>query len=217
MCPFEAVYGVSPPNFLSYIPGTSRVQAVDDYLKDRDAILKELHENLQIAQNRMKCQADQRRRDVQFNVGDFVFVKLQPYRQTSVAFRKSLKLSPRFFGPYEILERVRPVAYRLLLLTRSQIHDVFHVSLLRKHLGSITPISTKLPPVSDDLKLLPQPESILARRVIKKGRYQPRTEFLVKWVGAPSEDATWENARRFSKAYPDFSVLEDKDNVRGRD
>ena len=92
------------------------------------------------------------------------------------------------------------MAYRLFLPVGSQIHDVFHVSLLRKHLGSITPTSAQLPPVSDESILLPQPESILAQRVIHKGKCRPRTEFL----GAPIEDATWENAWRFSKAYPEF-------------
>jgi hypothetical protein len=58
MTPFEVVYGVPPPNLLAYIPGTSRIQAVDDYLRDRDTILLELRHNLQLAQNQMKCQAD---------------------------------------------------------------------------------------------------------------------------------------------------------------
>ena len=94
MTPFEAVYGVPPPNLLAYIPGTSRVQAVDEYLRDRDTILLELRHNLQLAQNRMKCQVDQHRREVSFTMGDYVYLKLQPYWQTSVAFRASLKLAP---------------------------------------------------------------------------------------------------------------------------
>ena len=57
--PFEAVYGVPSPSFLSYIPGTARVQAVDEYLQDRDEILKELRHNLRMAQDRMKSHADQ--------------------------------------------------------------------------------------------------------------------------------------------------------------
>ena len=86
MTPFEAVYGILPPRLLAYVPGTSRVQAVDEYLRDRDAILRELRYNLLQAQNRMKCQADQHRRDASFAVGDYVYLKLQPYRQTSVVF-----------------------------------------------------------------------------------------------------------------------------------
>ena len=92
MTPFEAVYGVPPPNLLMYVPGTYNVQAVDGYLRNRDAILCELRKNLSLAQVWMKCQAGQRRHKVIYEVGDFVYLKLQPYQQTSVAFRSSLKL-----------------------------------------------------------------------------------------------------------------------------
>lgn len=154
--------------------------------------------------------ADRKRREVSFNIGDYVYLKLQPYRQSSVAFRSSMKLAPRFFGPYQISERVGTVAYRLALPPGSQIHNVVHVSLLRKHLGPVTPASTHLPPVADDSTILPQPEAVLDRRVIRKGKYRPKSEILVKWKGATAEDATWENEWRFSKSYPDF-ILEDKD------
>ncbi|KAA8539377.1 hypothetical protein F0562_026069 [Nyssa sinensis] len=202
--PFEAVYGKPPPSLLTYVPGTARVQAVDEYLQDRDQILRELRHNLQLAQERMKSQANQHRREVSFNIGDYVYLKLQPYRQTSIAFRGSLKLSPRFYGPYKVIERVGPVAYKLDLPVGSLIHDTFHVSLLRKHLGTIAPTSPDLPPVAADSTILPQPESILARREVQKGKYRPKSEVLIKWVGTPVEDATWETEWRFRRAYPSF-------------
>ena len=155
MTPFEAVYGIPPPHLLTYIPGTSRIQAVDEYLRDRDTILHELHHNLSMATQRMKCQADQKRREVSFEVGDYVYLKLQPYRQTSVAFRASMKLAPRFYGPYQITKKIGTVAYQLDLPPGSQIHNVFHVSMLRKHLGPIhTTLPGQLPPVSDDSVIL---------------------------------------------------------------
>ncbi|KAL5781783.1 hypothetical protein ACOSP7_006812 [Xanthoceras sorbifolium] len=183
--PFKVVYGVSPPGFLLYVPGTTQVQAVEEYIHDRTAVIKELRHHLTLAQERMK-----KRREVQFQAGDFVYLKLHPYRQTSMAFRSSMKLSPLFFGPFEILEKIGQVAYRLALPYGAQIHDVVHVSLLRKHLGDRPPAVPSLPPVSDESSILPIPETILDRRIIQKGKYRPHTEVLVKWAGASIEDAT---------------------------
>jgi hypothetical protein len=188
--PFEAVYGIPPPHPLTYVPGTAKVQAVEEYLQDRDSLLRDLRRNLRLAQERMTSHANQRRREVSFEVDDYVYLKLQPYRQTTVAFRSSLKLSPQFYGPFQILSKVGIVAYQLDLPKDCQIHIVFHVSLLRKHLGSITPLSAQLPPLANDSSILPQLASILARREIQKGKYRPKAEVLVKWVGALDDDAT---------------------------
>ncbi|KAL5775263.1 hypothetical protein ACOSP7_012820 [Xanthoceras sorbifolium] len=193
MTPFEVVYGTPPPTLLPYVPGTTQVQAVEEYLSNRTTVLKELKRNLTLAQERMKKQADRGRREVQFEVGDFVYLKLHPYRQSSVAFRKSMKLSPRFFGPFEVLNKIGRVAYRITLPPGAQIHDIVHVSLLRKHLGDRPPALPSLPPVSDESTVLPMPEKVLDRRVIQKGKYHPRTEVLIKWAGDSVEDATWEH------------------------
>jgi hypothetical protein len=84
MTPFEAVYGQKPPSVLSYLPGASKVQAVDLTLIAREAILRTLKENLVMAQNRMKQQEDQGCSERQFAEGDQVFLQLQPYKQTSL-------------------------------------------------------------------------------------------------------------------------------------
>ena len=216
MTPFQAVYGVPPPSLLSYVPGTTNVQAVDELLRSREEILCELKKNLIAAQSRMKFIADQRCRDVTFEVGDYVYLRLQSYRQSSVAFRSSLKLAPRYFGPFKVLARIGMVAYKLELPAGSQIHDVFHVSLLKKKIGTGDSIREILPLLSKDSKLIPQPAAVLDRRIIQKGKYRPKTEILVQWEGAPRDDATWENLWRFSKAYLEF-VLEDKEPLRGMD
>ena len=85
--PYQAVYGIAPPTLLSYVPGTTRVQAVDDELRDRDRALKILKENLLKAQTRMKQNADKHRSERVFDVGDWVYLCLQPYRQSFISSR----------------------------------------------------------------------------------------------------------------------------------
>lgn len=111
--PFQIIYGKPPPSILAYISGSSSVEACDSSLSSRDAMLALLKKNLLKAQARMKSYADKHRRQVLFDVGSWVFVKLQPYRQTSLAGSKYCKLSKRFYEPYQVLAKVGPVACKL--------------------------------------------------------------------------------------------------------
>lgn len=115
MTPFEVVYSIPPPSVIIYILGTSNIHTVGEYLLDRDTILRVLHHNISMDEQRMKSQADQHRREVSFIVGDYVYLKLEPSCQESVTFRPSLKLAQRFFGPYQIVKKIGPVACRLKL------------------------------------------------------------------------------------------------------
>ena len=111
MTPYEAVYGQLLPSPTSYLTGCSKVQAVDQLLQHRATMLAHLRENLHQAQNRMKQQADQHRSERQFQEGDQVFLKLQPYKKTSLKDKGCQKLSPKFYGPYQVLQRIGEVAY----------------------------------------------------------------------------------------------------------
>lgn len=99
---------------------------------ERDLIINSLKENLVVAHNRMKKQANLHWRELRFQVGDEVYLKLWLYRQMSRAKKRSEKLSPKLYGPYRVMERIGKVAYRLELPSRTCIHDVFHVSQLKK-------------------------------------------------------------------------------------
>jgi hypothetical protein len=93
---FEAIYGQKPPSFLSYLPGVLKVQVVGQMLTVREAILHTLKENLVMAQNRMKQQADQGHFECQFAEGDQVFLRLQPYKKNSLKSEHYQNLAPKF-------------------------------------------------------------------------------------------------------------------------
>ena len=103
-----------------------------------------IHQHLLRAPRKMKIQADKKRSFRSFQIGDVVYVKIQPYVQTSLANRSSNKLSFRFFGPFIITEKIGEVAYKLQLPDDCSIHLVFHVSQLKKAVVMDHLVSTKL-------------------------------------------------------------------------
>ncbi|PKU61033.1 hypothetical protein MA16_Dca029063 [Dendrobium catenatum] len=153
----------------------------------------------------MKRQADGHRRDIQFEVGEKVYLKLRPYRQKTVANRRNEKLSPRYFGPYEVLERIGAVAYRLKLPPTATIHPVFHVSQLRKAIGDYT-ANPELPAtLTEDLEVVLEPLELMGVRQKEEGT----KEVLIQWKNLPDYEATWEPYERVKHQFPDFH-LEDK-------
>ena len=104
-----------------------------DMIKDTSEKVILIRQRLLMAQSRQKSYVDVRRRPLEFEVGDHVFLKVMPKRGV-VRFDKRGKLSPRFIGPFEILERIGTVAYRLAFPpSMSGVHEVFHVSMLWKY------------------------------------------------------------------------------------
>ncbi|KAL6329707.1 hypothetical protein AAG906_035355 [Vitis piasezkii] len=196
MSHFQALYGRPPPMIPHYQLGSSPVNEVDQNLASRNDLLHQLKLNLHQASNRMKQIADSKR-DIEFNEGDLVFLRLHPYRQQTVFKRASQKLAHRFYGPFPIEKRIGKVAYQLQLPAGSRIHPVFHVSLLKKTIGDSNARCPTLPPLTDDGALIIEPAEIID------------TQCLVKWKNLPVEDATWENAAELHDRFPDLN-LEDK-------
>ena len=163
--PFEVVYGREPPSLLAYVPGTARVAAVEEELIRGDEVLKELKQNLKAAQEQMKKNYDLRHREKEYEVGSWVYVRLQPYKQVLVAMRRNAKLAPRYYGPFQILQRIGAVAYKLDLPHESRIHPIFHVSLLKEKLGAHVSAQVQLPlNVEGREGLLVQPQAVLDKR-----------------------------------------------------
>ena len=112
-----------------------------------------------------------------------------------------MKLSPRFFGPYKVLEHIGPVAYRLDLPASSKIHSVFYVSYLKRKLGEDEIVQHHLPDTSTTREVQAQPQAILDRRVVMYRRH-PVSEVLVQWANLPKEDAARESYRALKKKFP---------------
>ncbi|XP_075103495.1 uncharacterized protein LOC142178069 [Nicotiana tabacum] len=141
------------------------------------------------AQARMKFYSDKRMSDRTLDVGDMVYLKLQPYRQTSVAVRRNLKLSAKYYGPYKITEKIETVAYRFELPSGSQIHPVFHASHLKKCVG-LTNSPQQQPPICDaDGQVLVQPLAILQRRILKVNN-AVGIKVLVQWTNLGADEVT---------------------------
>lgn len=115
----------------------------------------------------MKFFADKHRSEKEFAPGDWVFLRLQPYMQTSLSMRRDFKLAPKFYGPSKILARVGKVSYKLELPSTALIHPIFHVSMLKRKLGSQHHPLTQLPPLNTEGQFLVEPVEIIDRRLTK--------------------------------------------------
>jgi len=205
--PFKALYGYEPNLGIITVSGesTSLEATVGEILQDRQAHVDLLKQQLTIAQNRMKVQADKNRTNRSFLVGDKVLLKLQPYTQSSVANRPYPKLAYKFFGPFEVLETVGAAAYKLALPSDSKIHNVFHVSQLKPFTPDHSPVFSDIATLTDLSTHATAPELILDRRLVKKGN-SAVPQVLVKWSKLPASSATWEDYYVVKQQFPAASA-----------
>ncbi|KAE8655124.1 hypothetical protein F3Y22_tig00117034pilonHSYRG00824 [Hibiscus syriacus] len=181
----------------------------------REDIRRLFKEQLEIASNGMKQKADKHRSERVFEVGDSVYLKLQPYRQTTLALRKNLKLAAKFYGPYKIIERIEEVVYRLSLPKTSRLHHVFHVSLLKKHIGDSVVSSMDPPAINTDDQFRIEPYTVLGRRIINR-QNRPVTQLLVRWMNLDERHMIRGRIILFFEASFQASILGDKDHLQRR-
>ena len=164
--------------------------------------IKVIRQRMKTAQSRQKSYADKRRRPLEFEIGSKVFLKISPMKGVT-RFRKRGKLNPRFIGPFEILERIGKVSYRLALPpAMSGVHDVFHVSMLRKYVHDPSHILQHL-----KVEYAPMGrEEVRPVRILDARDKQLRNKTIrlvkVQWQGRSTEEATWEREDEVRANYP---------------
>lgn len=137
--PFQALYG-----YEAFVLGIPLVTGQEDkgavqFVQHRAEHIEMLKANLARAQQRYKHFADKKRVPREFQVGEHVLLKLQPYAQNSMVNRPCPEFAFKYFGPYTVTEKIGPAAYRLALPPEAQIHPVFHVSQLKPFVPNYTP------------------------------------------------------------------------------
>ena len=167
-----------------------------------------IYKRLQTAQSRQKSYYDNSRRKVEFEVGDMIFLKVAPMKGV-MRFQKKGKLSPRFVGPFKILKHIGKVAYELALPpTILGVHNVFHVSLLRKYIPDPSHVLNYEPlKIKDNLtyeevpiQILDRKDQVLLTKTISLGK--------VLWKNHTVEEASWEREDEMKSNYPELFVNE---------
>jgi hypothetical protein len=133
MSPFEALYGRKCNTPVSWENPTDRAVAGPDLLKEMEEQMIKIKQNLKAAKHMHKSYADKGRTHREFKVGDHVFLKVKA-NISSLKLGNCSKLEDRYCGPFEILERIGPVAYMIALPASMSVHNVFHLSLLKKYI-----------------------------------------------------------------------------------
>nr|GFB33409.1 putative reverse transcriptase domain-containing protein [Tanacetum cinerariifolium] len=200
--PFEALYGrkYRSPVIWTEV-GESQLIGPEIVQETTEKIIQ-IKERLKTARSRQKSYADKRRKPLEFKVRDRVLLKVS-LRKRVVRFGKKGKLAPRYVGPFEIVECVGPVAYRLKLPQElSCVHDTFHVSNLKKCLAE-PDVQVPLDEIKIDENLcfVGEPNEIVKRDVKKlKRRRIPLVK--VRWNSRQGAEYTWEREDQFQKKYP---------------
>jgi hypothetical protein len=215
MASFEMLYGRRCRTPLFWNEMGERKVFGPDILEEAEKQVRMVKENFRVAQSRQKSYADHRRRELSFEVGNFVYLKVSLVRGLR-RFKVRGKLAPRFIRPFKILEKRGEVAYQLELSPQlSDVHDVFHVSQLKKCLC----VPEEQIPMEDldakeDLSYQEYPVRILesSERVTRNKKIKM---CKVQWIHHTENEATWGREEELKAEFP--SIFSDPSKSRGRD
>ncbi|KAD7478907.1 hypothetical protein E3N88_02043 [Mikania micrantha] len=164
--------------------------------------IAQIKDRIKAARDRQKSYADNRKKPLEFAIGEKVMLKVSPWKGV-VRFGKKGKLAPRYVGPFEILDRIGPLAYKLQLPQElSGVHDTFHVSNLKKCLSDetmIIPLNEVR--LDDKLHFIEEPIEVMDRemKTLKRSRI-PIVK--VRWNSKRGPEFTWEREDHMKKEYP---------------
>ncbi|GJY17801.1 hypothetical protein Tco_0389292 [Tanacetum coccineum] len=200
--PFEALYGRKCRSPIMWAEVGEGQLIGPELVQETTEKISQIKDRLKAARDRQKSYADKRRKPLEFSVGDYVLLKVSPWKGV-VRFGKKGKLAPRFVGPFEIIEKVGPVAYRLDLPEElNGVHDTFHVSNLKKCLADPT-LQVPLDEIRVDAKLnfVEEPVKILERE-FKKLKRSRIAIVKVRWNLKRGPEFTWEREDQMKLKYP---------------
>ncbi|GJY62463.1 putative reverse transcriptase domain-containing protein [Tanacetum coccineum] len=189
--PFEALYGRKFRSPIMWVEVGKGLLIGPELVQETTEKISQIKDRLKAMRDRQKGYADKRRKPLEFSVGDYVLLKVSPWKGV-VHFGKKGKLAPRFVGPFEIIERVGPVAYRLDLPEELDgVHDTFYVSNLKKCLADPT-LQVPLDEIQVDAKLnfVEEPVEILERE-FKKLKRSIISIVKVRWNSKHGPEFMW--------------------------
>jgi hypothetical protein len=204
MAPFAALYGRKCRSPLSWDDVGDRELLGPELIVEAVDVVRDIRDKLRIAQDRYKHWADAKRRPLVFDKGDKVFLRISPNRGI-IRFGKKGKLSPRYIGPFDVIDRVGVVAYRLALPPSLEgVHNVFHVSQLRRYVSDPShAVDFSEITVRPDLTYEQLPVEILDRRQ-KQLRNKTVDLVRVMWRHGSPGESTWEREDDMRERYPNL-------------
>eukprot|EP00253_Pinus_taeda_P008399 PITA_08399 len=203
MSAFEVLYGRKCRTPSSWGGPEEKLRLGPEMLKEMEDMVKRVCANLKAAQDRQKSFADRKRRFKKYQVGDHVYVRIQ-VRKSTLQWSVCAKLAPRYYGPFQILARIGPVAYRLSLPSHIRVHNVFRVSVLKKYVYYPKHvIRWQDIQVEPEGEVLVNPLSTLNQREVQL-RKRAITQIKVQWQHFGPDEATWEDEELVRKAYPEL-------------
>jgi hypothetical protein len=206
MAPFEGLYGRQCRTPLNWIELGEKAIFGPDIVAEAEVTIRRIQENLKAAKLHQESYLNKRRRSLQFEAGDYMYLKVSPTKGMK-RFGVTGKLLPRYIGPLPILEKCGKVAYKLELpLSLAGVHGIFHVSQLKKCLKApvdvvlpeVAPLDTDMTYPKHPIKILDQKSRVTRRKVIKF--------YKIQWRNHTEGEATWESEDFLRSNHPDFEL-----------